>query len=561
MELGFDVENLIDLSFLTEQEQDLIVAVLSRDAELRSLEENRIRKLQQSILDPEQLKIASGEWFKDVRAKRHKDQQFGSDIVRASIRKRKKKGEREKKVTINDEKIIINEQEQQKPLSEKIPESITVNSEMAITEQDNTDGKDRTDWEELQINERVEKHGDNLSTSKEKKVTSESHQNEFGDDIEAEITVPGASDDLVCREKSLVPDIQIQDELSEDDVCSEPSSGTNKDLDVTNSLSSLQSSNLSGSMMSLYSNVDFGCVDVKGSIQFSLHYDNDSQEFQILVDRCYDLAEAKKKRSDPYVKSYLLPDNTSESKRKTSVKKKTLNPIFNDWLKYKMEKSELQTRTLNLSVWHNDSFRHNIFLGEVEIPLESWDWSHTNPVSLSLQPRIAIAQSTIQNRGQLSFSLQFIPRASKDPGKPPSGELHIWLRDARNLIPLRSKGVNSFAKCYILPDTSKSSRQKTRVIKKSLHPVYNHTMVYDGFETEDLREICAEFTVWDHDAFSTRLLGGVRLSMGTGLSYGKSVTWMDSTEEEIAVWQNMISRPLEWVDSILPLRSNVDPGK
>lgn len=41
-------------------------------------------------------------------------------------------------------------------------------------------------------------------------------------------------------------------------------------------------------------------------------------------------------------------------------------------------------------------------------------------------------------------------------------------------------------------------------------------MVYDGFYTSDLREACAELTVWQRDGIKTRILGGVRLSCGTG---------------------------------------------
>lgn len=38
-----------------------------------------------------------------------------------------------------------------------------------------------------------------------------------------------------------------------------------------------------------------------------------------------------------YVKVYLLPDNTSHSKRKTSVKRKTLNPIYDETMKVSSE--------------------------------------------------------------------------------------------------------------------------------------------------------------------------------------------------------------------------------
>ena len=71
----------------------------------------------------------------------------------------------------------------------------------------------------------------------------------------------------------------------------------------------------------------------------------------------------------------------------------------------------------------------------------------------------------------------------------------------------------------VLPDTARKGRQKTRVVKRTANPVFNHTMVYDGFRPEDLREACVELTVWGHDRLSNHFIGGIRLGLGTGGTY------------------------------------------
>ncbi|XP_069751625.1 synaptotagmin-like protein 1 isoform X2 [Narcine bancroftii] len=578
MALDFNVEELIDLSFLTDEEQDVIVQVLCRDTKLRLLDEQRIKQLQQSVLDPEQLRIATGDWFKEARARRHTDKRFGSDFIRASIHKKKRtKDKREKEVTINDEKIMtnkLNDQEQEECGNENfvVTNEDPINSEPVNTADDETDCKHSETHSRsfddkhnvtstvgtftLDTNDQTQHCNDENSATKDNDWLRTQEDNQSP----AIITVKNDSsmeyDDGVRSQN----EIEANSPNEGVDTNSSVSSFPSPDVHLSGSMSSFQSSTLGESMMSLY-NTDLGCADVRGSITFSLYYNEYSNEFQIHVVQCNDLAGAKKNHSNPYVKSYLLPDKSSQSKRKTSVKKKTLNPTFNEQLTYKREKADLQSRTLNLSVWHRDHFGHNLFLGEVEISLELWDWRNTEPTTYALQPRIAAPPSTNQGKGQLLLSLKYIPAGSPDQGLPSTAEVHIWLKEAQNLISDRSKSINSFVKCSILPDANKSSQQKTRVIKRDLNPVYNHTMVYDGFQIEDVRETCAEFTIWDHEIFSNHLLGGLRLSLGTGLSYGQPVNWMDSNEEEISAWKRMLAAPGHWVDTVLPIRPNVLPSE
>ncbi|NXD92913.1 SYTL2 protein, partial [Chaetorhynchus papuensis] len=333
-----------------------------------------------------------------------------------------------------------------------------------------------------------------------------------------------------------------------------PSSLTN--LSSSSGMASLSS--VSGSLMSIYS-ADFGNVDVKGNIQFAIDYVEQLNELHIFICQCKDLAVAdvKRQRSDPYVKTYLLPEKYRLGKRKTSVKKKTFNPVYNEILRYKVEKDLLKNQSLNISVWHNDTFGRNSFLGEVELDFGAWDWNDPSNKQISwfpLKPRTSAVTINPENRGEMKLALQYVPHPIGGKKNLSTGEVHIWVKECHNLPLLRGNRLNSFIKCTILPDTSRKSRQKTRTVAKTANPVFNHTMVYDGFRPEDLKEACIELTVWDHNKLANHFLGGIRIGLGTGKSYGTTVDWMDSTTDETALWKKMMNSPNTWIEDTLPLR-------
>ncbi|KAM8922971.1 synaptotagmin-like protein 2 isoform 17-T17 [Lycaon pictus] len=315
---------------------------------------------------------------------------------------------------------------------------------------------------------------------------------------------------------------------------------------------------VSGSVMSVYSG-DFGNLEVKGNIQFAIDYVDSLKELHVFVAQCKDLAAAdiKKQRSDPYIKTYLLPDKGKMGKKKTLVVKKTLNPVYNEILRYKIEKQILKTQKLNVSVWHRDTFKRNSFLGEVELDLETWDWDNKQNKQLKWYPlkrKTAPVPLEAENRGEMKLALQYVPEPTPGKKLPTTGEVHIWVKECLDLPQLRGSHLNSFVKCIILPDTSRKSRQKTRAVGKTTNPVFNHTMVYDGFRPEDLTEACVELTVWDHHKLTNQFLGGLRIGFGTGKSYGTEVDWMDSTSEEVALWEKMVNSPNTWIEATLPLR-------
>jgi bitesize isoform, putative len=89
-----------------------------------------------------------------------------------------------------------------------------------------------------------------------------------------------------------------------------------------------------------------------------------------------------------YVKLYLLPDSSKTGKRKTKIKKHTLNPVFNEVLKFNVKKEELDNRILWISVWHADIFGRNEFLGKLTLPLSDEVLKNSSLTWYSLQERV-----------------------------------------------------------------------------------------------------------------------------------------------------------------------------
>ncbi|KFQ60699.1 Synaptotagmin-like 5, partial [Pelecanus crispus] len=341
------------------------------------------------------------------------------------------------------------------------------------------------------------------------------------------------------------------------------------------------------SMLSVYSETgDYGNVKVSGEILLNINYSYKTGALNILVKSCRNLAVAdeKKQRTDPYVKAYLLPDTSRQSKRKTKIKSNSTNPEFNEMLKYVISHTQLETRTLQLSVWHYDRFGHNSFLGEVEIPFDSWNFENQSDEWFVLQPKVEVVTDVgLQYKGELTVVLRYIPpdrnlmlplgqfqgKKSFKKGKkgdshmPSGGILEVLIKEAKNLTAVKSGGTSdTFVKGYLLPDDSKATKHKTPIIKKSVNPQWNHTFAFSGLNSRDIRNVCLELTVWDKESLSSNIfLGGVRLSTGNGVSNGKEVDWMDSQGEEQHLWQKMIDSPGAPVEGILMLRSSMGKRK
>uniref|UniRef100_A0A8W7PAL3 C2 domain-containing protein n=1 Tax=Anopheles coluzzii TaxID=1518534 RepID=A0A8W7PAL3_ANOCL len=366
----------------------------------------------------------------------------------------------------------------------------------------------------------------------------------------------------------------------------------------------------SDSMASVYSGAGegrYGTVTVRGQIEFGMQYNYKQGALEIHVKQCKDLAavDTKRNRSDPYVKVYLLPDKSKSGKRKTKVKKHTLNPVFDEVLRFHMSLNSLQTRTIWITVWHSDMFGRNDFLGEVMMGLQDKVFDNPQPQWYQLQERSEPFEDLSAYKGDIIVGLKYVSadadgggimgagsgviggsggstssgfgtlnlrkfstrsltsNSSSTLSGHSKGALHVLVKEAKHLQPIKSNGTcDAFCKSYLLPDKNRSSKQKTPVIKRTNSPVWNYTFVYEDVSLAELSERALELTIWDHDRLaSNEFLGGVRFSLGNGKHNGRAVEWMDSTGKELSLWQNMINRPNFWVEGALVLRPSLENAK
>ncbi|XP_061698050.1 synaptotagmin-like protein 5 isoform X2 [Syngnathoides biaculeatus] len=338
------------------------------------------------------------------------------------------------------------------------------------------------------------------------------------------------------------------------------------------------------SMMSMYSETgDYGNARISGEILLNISYSYKTGALNVLVKECHNLAtgDERRQRTDAYVKTYLLPDTSRQSKRKTSIKANSINPVFNQNLRYVISHSQLETRTLQVSVWHHDRFGHNSFLGETELTFDSWEFDSQIDEWFALQPKLESGiDAAMQYKGELTVVLKYIPAEKnlmlpldqvqvkkgflkgkkKSTFTPPKGGMvELLVKGAKNLTAVKSGGTSDpFVKGYLLPDSHKSTKHKTAVERRTVNPQWNHTFTYCGLQPGDLNNVCLELTVWDKEALASNVfLGGVRLGAGTGTSYGNEVDWMDSCGEEQRLWRRMIENPEIPQECTLVLRSSM----
>ncbi|XP_026174746.1 synaptotagmin-like protein 3 [Mastacembelus armatus] len=130
----------------------------------------------------------------------------------------------------------------------------------------------------------------------------------------------------------------------------------------------------------------FDSVAVAGELELALVYNTNTSTLEITVGACRNLTygDTKRRKCHPYIKLHVLPEKGG--KMKTTVKKNTTDPVYNEVLKYQIERHLLFGKRLQATVWHSGTLKRKVFLGEVLLPLDGWRFEDKTSKCLTWYP-------------------------------------------------------------------------------------------------------------------------------------------------------------------------------
>ncbi|XP_046986798.1 extended synaptotagmin-2-B isoform X3 [Schistocerca americana] len=125
-----------------------------------------------------------------------------------------------------------------------------------------------------------------------------------------------------------------------------------------------------------------------GRIQLTLRYSQQRQRLIVVVHRVVNLPlKDPNSIPDPYVKLYLLPERSKDSKRKTDTLKDNCNPVYDETFEYLISQADMRNRQLEVSVVTRKGFlQQSPTMGQVVLDLKNMDLNEAKTMWLDLCP-------------------------------------------------------------------------------------------------------------------------------------------------------------------------------
>ncbi|KAF3829952.1 hypothetical protein GH733_001377 [Mirounga leonina] len=111
-----------------------------------------------------------------------------------------------------------------------------------------------------------------------------------------------------------------------------------------------------------------------------------------------------------------------------------------------------------------------------------------------------------------------------------NGTLFIMVMHIKDLVTEDGADPNPYVKTYLLPDTHKTSKRKTKISRKTRNPTFNEMLVYSGYSKETLRQRELQLSVLSAESLRENFfLGGVTLPLKDFNLNKETVKWYQLT--------------------------------
>ncbi|XP_055349019.1 synaptotagmin-2-like [Paramacrobiotus metropolitanus] len=263
-----------------------------------------------------------------------------------------------------------------------------------------------------------------------------------------------------------------------------------------------------------------------GQLKFGLEYDVQHSTLMVSIREAANLPALDQcGTSDPYVKVYLLPDNT---KYETKVQMKTLNPIFDETFRFTFLQETTDEKTLVMVVYDFNRFSKDVPIGEVRLRLDSKHIGYVFDGWNDLQPLEQDGVVKGEQLGNLCCSLCYVP---------PTGMLTVNVTEARDLKKMDLMGLSDpYVKITLMCNGKLLKKAKTTKKMHTLNPSFKESFAFDLEPFEQIQHSLLILTVMDHN----------RLSSSDRI--GRVVLSASAAGTELEHWTTMLEKPRETIE-------------
>lgn len=252
--------------------------------------------------------------------------------------------------------------------------------------------------------------------------------------------------------------------------------------------------------------------------------------------------------ADPYVKVELLVDNKAQNPEgrlnATTVKKNTVNPIYNEIFSFELKEELLQKAKLRFSVWCYDEMNSDDFIGEAFVSINQLSDDQQTSTDQPSQPQIAWLQLKPQTDLQIGGEV-YVKLEHKLPQN-----LSVSVARAEGLSKVTSPQNKPYVKLYIpgvpyVHKTSPPHADDQSDDSTQRDPVWQQTFEFPILR-EELRDRDLVLVITDADDDSA-YYGEVHISLGDVLARN----WKEPLSYPVRDLRSSVASASRWAKTAL----------